>query len=134
MDGSRMRLQLTRSLSLGVVLLVLAACGIGDSTPTQWGAPSNPGGGGGATRTYTVAWDAVNDVNVTGYRIYYNTVPFTSGGSPGHVDVGASTTAIDFQPGSYGIAAGTTLYIVVASTGAGGAESPVSLPVSVVVQ
>ena len=49
-------------------------------------------------------------------------------------DVVDTTTSVSFQPGSYGVMAGATLYVAVSSTGAGGAESPVSTPASKVVQ
>ncbi|MGB7543897.1 MAG: hypothetical protein WBM28_18005 [Burkholderiales bacterium] len=83
-----------------------------------------------------MSWDAVIDTNVTGFRVYFSTTPFGSGGSPLHVDVNGSTaTSTDIQPGTFGVPAGATLYVAVASTGAGGAESPISSPAaSVVVQ
>jgi hypothetical protein len=71
---------------------------------------------------------------VTGYRIYYNTVPFGSGGTPGHIDISKPTTSLEFQPGTFGIAAGTTLYVAISSIGAGSAESPPSPAQSVTVQ
>jgi hypothetical protein len=74
----------------------------------------------------------VADPSVTGYRIYYNTV--ASGGSPGHLDISKPTTSLEFQPGAFGIAAGTTIYLAISSIGAGSAESPLSPVQSVTVQ
>jgi len=123
------------SLGLCAAVFALTACSSPDWGPSSANGGGGGGGGGLATGTYTLAWDPVTiDPNVTGYRIYYNTVPIATGGALGHVDVGAATTAVDFQPGSYGIRAGSTLYIAVSSTGLGGAESPVSTSASKEVQ
>jgi chitodextrinase len=87
-----------------------------------------------ASATYTISWNAVNDVNVTGYRIYYTNTSPIGAGPVGSVNVGGATTSVVFDPGANGMVAGQTLYVAISSTGAGGIESPMSSPVSVVVQ
>ncbi len=130
-------LQWGKKLLVGAFVLALAACGGGgggtDTTAPSSGTSAAGGTTALATATYTLSWNAVSDPNVTGYRIYYNTAPLSSGGAK-HVDVGLSSTTVDFAPGSYGIASGATLYAAVSSTGAGGVESPISSQVSVAVQ
>ena len=125
-----------------VAALSLTACGGGGgaggsgstspSSTTSGGTGSGGGGGTVATSTYTLSWDAVTGANVTGYRVYYGTAPLTSQSPLGTVDT--TVTSVDFSPGQYKIATGTTLYMAVSSLGANGVESPVSQTVSVVVQ
>jgi len=129
-----------------VAALSLTACGGGGggggssstspSSTTSGGTGSGGGGGGGtpATSTYTLSWDAVTGTatTVTGYRVYYGTAPLTSQSPLGTVDT--TVTSVDFSPGQYKIAAGTTLYMAVSSLGTNGVESPISQTVSVVVQ
>lgn len=143
MDGSYIWLQLGKKLLVGAFVLVLAACGGGGSVDTTTGGtttlssntPQTSSPPSTATATYTVSWAATSDPNVTGYRVYYSAVPLSSSGSPGRIDVNnISTTAIDFQPATYGIARGVTLYVAVSSTGTGGLESPVSSQVPILVE
>lgn len=127
-----------------VAVLSLTACGGGGggssggtspSSTTSGGTVSGGGGGGTvATSTYTLSWDAVTGAAtaVTGYRVYYGTAPLTSQSPLGAIDT--TVTSVDFSPGQYKIAAGTTLYMAVSSLGTNGVESPVSQTVSVVVQ
>ena len=128
-----------------VTALSLTACGggggggsTGSTSPssTTSGSTGSGGGGGGtvATSTYTLSWDAVTGAatSVTGYRVYYGTAPLTSQSPIGTIDT--TVTSVDFSPGQYKIAAGTTLYMAVSSLGTTGVESPVSQTVSVVVQ
>lgn len=127
-----------------VAALSLTACGGGGggnsggtspNSTTSVGTGSGGGGGGTvATSTYTLSWDAVTGAatSVTGYRVYYGTAPLTSQSPIGTIDT--TVTSVDFSPGQYKIAAGTTLYMAVSSLGANGVESPVSQTVSVVVQ
>lgn len=64
---------LMRRLSRAVLLLAIAssltACGGGGSTATA------PGGGTPGTNTATLEWDAVNDPNLAGYRVYVGLFP-----------------------------------------------------------
>jgi hypothetical protein len=124
-----------------VAALGLTACGGGGggstgstspSSTTSGGTGSGGGGGTPASSTYTLSWDAVTGASVTGYRVYYGTAPLTSQSPLGTVDT--TVTSVDFSPGQYKIAAGTTLYMAVSSLGINGVESPISKTVSVVVQ
>jgi hypothetical protein len=130
-----MWLRLGKKFVAGAFVLGLAACGNGGIGTTANNAPpGSPTPPVPSTATYTLSWAAPNDPNVTGYRVYYSTAPLSSGGSPRHIDVNGSTTAIDLQPSAYGIARGATLHTAVSSTGTGGLESPVSSEVSIVVE
>jgi len=123
-----------------MALLALTACGGGggstDSTGTTTTLTSSGGGGGGggstATGTYVLSWDAVSGSSVTGYRVYYGTAPLSSKSPLGTVDT--NLTSLEFSPGQYKIAAGTTLYMAVSTLGANGIESPISQTASIVVQ
>jgi uncharacterized repeat protein (TIGR02543 family) len=82
--------------------------------------------------TYQVSWDAVVDSRVTGYKLYYSTTPFSSGGTLQTVNVG-NTTSYTFSPATAGVSVGTTVYFGIAAVGSG-IESPMSNTVSVAVQ
>lgn len=122
-----------------LALLALTACGGGggggtDSSGTTTLTTFGGGGGGGstATATYVLSWDAVSGSSVTGYRVYYGTAPLSSKSPLGTVDT--NLTSLEFSPGQYKIAAGTTLYMAVSTLGANGVESPISKTASIVVQ
>lgn len=133
-------------LICSVLLIALAGCGGGggatSTTSTSSGGAGGSSAGGSsssaqragtpASATYTISWDAVSDAAVTGYRIYFNYAPIGSGQTPSYVDVSGSTASL--KPGNYGILAGDTLYVAVASKGAGGLESPVSSQASISVE
>lgn len=133
-----------KPLVCGALLFALAGCGGGGGASSTSGGSGGGAGGGGsgassssssqragtpARATYTISWDAVNDAAVTGYRIYFNYAPIGSGLTPAFVDVVNASTAT-LKPGDYGILTGDTLYVAVASKGAGGLESPVSSQIS----
>lgn len=124
-----------------IAALGLSACGGGggsDSTGTSPSSTTTGGGGGGggtpATSTYTLSWDAVTGTatSVIGYRVYYGTAPLSSRSPLGTFDT--TVTSVDFSPGQYNIAAGTTLYMAVSALGTNGVESPVSQTASIAVQ
>lgn len=131
-------------LICSVLFVALVGCGGGGATEGS----SSGGGAGGSTAagssssaqragtpasaTYTISWDAVSDPVVTGYRIYFNYTPIGSGQTPSFVDVTGSPASV--KPGNYGILAGDTLYVAIASRGANGLESPVSSPASITVE
>lgn len=120
-----------------IAALGLTACGGGGgggSSGSPAGTTSGSGGGTGttATATYTLSWDAVTSAAVTGYRVYYGTASFKSQAPLGTLDT--TVTSIDFSPGQYKIAAGSTVYLAVSTLGNNGVESPTSPAVSVVVQ
>jgi hypothetical protein len=123
-----------------MALLALTACGGSggggtDSSGTTTLTTTSGGGGGGgstATATYVLSWSAVSGSSVTGYRVYYGTAPLSSKSPLGTVDT--NLTSLEFSPGQYKIAAGTTLYMAVSTLGANGVESPISNTASVVVQ
>lgn len=119
----------TLSLLPIVASIFIAACGGGATAPTSPGEASTTLD---STSTYVVTWDLVADPNVSGYKLYYTTGPFTSGAQIYSIDVGAPTTYL-FTPSTLGLAAGTTIYFAVASVG-NGMESPLSDAVSVVLQ
>jgi len=129
-------------LVFAALVLTIAACGqeevkvgaVGTAPGAPPGTPTPPGGPPPAAGTYLVSWDAVSDPGVNGYRVYYSKTSFASGGTPGHVDVGLSSTSVLLSPASYGIAAGQTLYVAVTSLGSNGGESPLSSQASIVVQ
>ena len=92
-------------------------------------------GGAISSATYAISWDAVSDLNVTGYKVYFNTAPIGSPGKSGQVPVaGSATTSVNFLPGTQGILVGETLFVAISSTGAGSAESQLSSAVTVTVQ
>jgi hypothetical protein len=122
-----------------MALLALTACGGGGSTGTDSSGSTTlttigGGGGGGstATATYVLSWSAVTNSSVTGYRVYYGTAPLSSKSPLGTIDT--NLTSLEFSPGQYKIAAGTTLYMAVSTLGTNGVESPISQTASVVVQ
>ena len=123
-----------------VAFLALTACGGGgstDSTGTASTLTTTSGGGGSgggstATATYVLSWSAVSGSSVTGYRVYYGTAPLNSKSPLGTVDT--NLTSLEFSPGQYNIAAGTTLYMAVSTLGTNGVESPLSQTASIVVQ
>jgi uncharacterized repeat protein (TIGR02543 family) len=78
--------------------------------------------------TYIISWDQVTDPNVTGYKLYYATAPFSSGPQVRAVDVGSVTT-YEFTASALGLSTGTTVYFAVTAIG-DGLESPLSSPVS----
>ncbi len=98
------------------------------STNPPPGEPNTPP----ATNCYLVSWDAVPDPQVTAYKLYYSTSPLNSGATAQTITLG-TLTSYSFSPGSTGISSGTTVYVAVATTG-NGMESPLSDPISVVVQ
>lgn len=151
MQHSRATSGRLKRLVLGAAVIVLSACGGGGTSESNGsggtsqslpaGTPPSLGGGGGtigggggalATAAYTLSWNAVNDPNVTGYRIYFDVAQIGSGSTPIHVDVSSSSVA--FQPGNFGVAKGSTVYVAVASIGSGGLESPISGQVSIVAE
>jgi uncharacterized repeat protein (TIGR02543 family) len=81
-----------------------------------------------SSSTYILSWDAVNNSNVTGYKIYYATAPFSSGPQVHSIDVGP-LTSYEVTASSLGVSTGTTVYFAVTAVGAG-AESPLSTTVS----
>jgi len=122
-----------------IAALGLTACGgggggVSTSSTSPSGSTGSGGGGTTATSTYTLSWDAVTGAatTVTGYRVYYGTAPLTNQAPLGTIDT--TVTSVDFSPGQYKIAAGTTLYMAVSTLGANGVESPISQTASVVVQ
>lgn len=127
----------TRFLLLVILSIFIAACGGGgdtgttNSTTTNSGTGTSGGGGTGggilATGSYILSWDQVVDPNVTGYKLYYATSPYSSGAKIYTIDVGAPTT-YQFTPSTLGLTAGTTVYFSVAAVG-NGMESPLSDPV-----
>lgn len=130
---------------LSLLVLLAASCGQQDLKPGEGGGTTGSSGGSGgsgggtppppvASGIYTIAWDTVGDPSVTGYRIYYGTAPINTGPKPNVVDVDSSTTSLDIDSSALGISAGTTIYVVVSSTGASGLESPVSPQTSILVQ
>lgn len=140
MDGQqRSTFFLVKHLAALAVISSLAACGGGGASSTS-ATSSNDSGGSApplqssppATSSYLVSWDAVPDPLVTGYKLYYSTSPFSSGGTVQTITVG-TLTSYSFAPGSAGVPSGTTVYLAVAATG-NGMESPLSDQVSVVVQ
>jgi uncharacterized repeat protein (TIGR02543 family) len=87
---------------------------------------------GASNSTYIISWDQVTDPNVTGYKLYYATAPFSSGPQVRSIDVGSATT-YEVTASALGVSAGTTVYFSVAAVG-GGMESPLSSPVSGILQ
>jgi hypothetical protein len=81
--------------------------------------------------TYSLTWDPVVDPRVTGYRLYYSSTPLTSVAAATAIDVATATYV--FNPAAAGIARGATIYFAVASLG-GGLESPLSTPVSAIME
>lgn len=135
------RFSQTFFLIIGLVFLTTAcgggaAGGGGDTnaalTDDASNGSSGSGGGSVATGVYVLSWDAVADLNVTGYRAYYAVTPLSNGKILGAVDT--ALTSLEFTPADYDVAAGTTLYVAVSALGANGLESPVSDQVSIVVQ
>jgi uncharacterized repeat protein (TIGR02543 family) len=82
--------------------------------------------------TYIISWDLVTDPNVTGYKLYYATAPFSSSTPVLSIDVGSATTYA-VTASALGVSTGTTVYFAVAAVG-GGMESPLSSPVSEILQ
>lgn len=122
---------------VSILCSLIAGCGGGvpASGSTQALGAGGSGGGSGviATSVYTLSWDAVNDPNVTGYRIYYATQPLANGvQSP--IDLGTTPTSYDFDAGAHNLTQGSTLYMAVMSIGSNGMTSPLSQQVSVTVQ
>lgn len=113
-----------------VLPLAISACGGSASsngsnaTTVVTATAPLPGG-------YLVSWTPVPDSRVTGYKLYYSTTPLDHGGAQS-VFVGAMTN-YSFNPFTVGITAGATVYFAVSALGSG-AESAMSLPVSIVVQ
>lgn len=87
---------------------------------------------GAAAGTYAISWDPVSDPAVIGFRVYYSRTSIASAAS--FFDVGAGSTSADFAPGSNGFLAGDTLHMAVATRGANGAVSDLSLEVTAVLQ
>lgn len=81
---------------------------------------------------YQVAWDAVSDSRVTGYRVYYSTSPLSGVSAALSINVG-NVTSYTFNPSVAGLAVGTTVYFGVTALG-NGIESSLSDTVSVVLQ
>ena len=115
--------------------IFLTACGGGGNT----GSSNTPASGGGtstggtvATGTYALSWDQVADPSVTGYKVYYANGPFVSGAQVRTIDIGTTST-YQVNASALGLPAGTTIYLAVAAV-SNGTESPLSDPVSVVLQ
>ena len=73
--------------------------------------------------TATLAWDAVTDPNLHGYRVYYGTFAGTYLQSPGQgVPVGNGATTYQVT----GLSTGATYYFVVTAYDMQGNESPYS--------
>lgn len=148
MYGRREWFRVSAPLTCSVLLVALMGCGGGGATSAGGSSTGGSGGGGAgsgssssapsqragtpARATYTISWDVVSDPAVTGYRVYFNYTPIGSGQTPAFVDVTSSTVSL--KPGDYGIMAGDTLYVAVASKGAGGLQSPVSSQASISVE
>jgi hypothetical protein len=162
MDRAHLAWRLAQGFILGTFGILLAACGGPDSTSasttstgggttggtttggtttggtttggTTTGGTTTGGtttGGGPPSATYTISWSPVIDPNVKGYRVYFSNVSIGTGVVR---SVNTTATSIDLQPSANGIPVGQNLFVVVSSTGPGGLESPISSPVSVVVQ
>ena len=84
------------------------------------------------TRTYLLAWSAVPDARVTGYRVYYAPAAFTSPSGATMIPAGAAISYV-FNPASLGITRGTTMHFAVTAITATD-ESALSVPVSAVME
>ncbi len=130
------RTQILLPLILGIFI---SACGGGTgggntnpANATISGPITSTSGGTIATASYVLTWDQVVNPNVTGYKLYWATGPFNSNVKINTIDVGAPTS-YQFTPSTLGLTVGTTIYVAVAAVG-NGMESPLSSPVSVVLQ
>lgn len=85
-----------------------------------------------SSSTYILTWDQVVDPNVTGYKLYYATSPYSSGAQIYTIDAGTPTT-YQFTPSTLGHTAGTTVYFSVAAVG-NGMEPPLSDVVSITLE
>ena len=80
--------------------------------------------GSTATSTYTVAWNAVTDLELTGYRVYYGTTTLTKNSS--RQDIGRNVTSWQLNPVSLGYLPCTTVYVAVTALGSVKGESALS--------
>lgn len=105
---------------LGLVVAAIAvACGGGSGGTGSTGS-------GNADQTATLQWNAVDDPQVKGYRVYFGTASRTYGQTFGAgLDVGMTTTYI-----VTGLQSGLTYYFAVTSYGDIGKESDYSNEVS----
>ncbi len=104
-------------LALAAALTWLAGCGAAGPEDAASG-----GGGGSAGGAAVLAWDANNEADLAGYRVY---VGLASGAYSTSIDVGTVT--------SYtltGLATGTTYYFAVTAYDTSGNESAPSNEVS----
>lgn len=88
---------------------------------------------GTPTSTYLITWDAVSSSQLTGYKLYYSVLPFTSGGVINAIDIG-NTTSYSFNPNSAGLTIGTPVYFAISAVGSGGIESAMSSVASIVIE
>lgn len=117
---------------LGVFLTACGGGGTSGSTNATASGAGTSTGGTVATGIYTLSWDQVADPSVTGYKIYYANGPFVSGAQVHTIDIGTPST-YQVNASALGLSAGTTVYFAVAAV-SNGMESPLSDPVSVVLQ
>lgn len=85
--------------------------------------------GSTSTTTYTVTWDAVNDGDLTGYRVYYGTTGQLTKTNADSVDLGDVTSWV-LNPAALGILPCETVFVAISAIGSTKAESALSESIS----
>ena len=121
-------------------MLLLAAC----TGSTESGKTDGGGGGGGgggvtcavpSTSSYSIAWNAVDDANLNGYKIYYGTTsPLTKFNASGSVPIAWNMASATFVPATYDLTTCTRVYLAVTAVGSSKPESALSTVQSIVVE
>jgi hypothetical protein len=114
-----MKIQKTISTFTAILCLaLLSACGSdkksNDTATTE--PPSNCGQI--ATANYTFSWDAIQDADLRGYKVYYGTSnSLTKSNALGSLDVDSAQASIIFFPADYNILSCTQLTIATSAVG-----------------
>jgi hypothetical protein len=111
---------LARSGAVAATLLMLAACGGGESTADATGVPpQTPPPASGLSGSLAVTWSANTEPDLQGYRVYFGTASGSYAQVKGAgLDAGSATEFI-----IRGLQAGSTYYVAVTAYDTSGNES-----------
>lgn len=117
-------LNFTRLTITLLIPAILTGCGGGGGGTSVGGSLGGGGNtipqavacGSNSQSTYSITWDAVNDADLTGYRIYYSKTNPVTKSNASFIDVG-NVTNWSLSPSNLGLLTCDTIHIAVSSIG-----------------